>query len=118
MGTRRQRKTVEMSRITKECNCDFTIFIATHILSLVLRRHVRVLSTFSASRLASDGGDADDGAAVARGGAPSNIDTASWNSGYLELRSTYKSTILCKIELQGTSNFSSSTVPDLKTPQS
>ena len=69
MGTRRQRKTVEMSRITKECNCDLT-----HILSLVLRRHVdvRVLasSTVSASRLAADPGDADDGAAVAWGSAP------------------------------------------------
>ena len=30
--------------------------------------HVLVSSTFSASRLAADGGDADDGAAAARGG--------------------------------------------------
>ena len=32
--------------------------------------HVLVSSTFSASRSAADGGDADDGVAAARGGSP------------------------------------------------
>ena len=43
-------------------------------MSLVLRIHVRVFRTFSASRLAADRGDADDGAGVATGSAGSLAD--------------------------------------------
>ena len=51
-------------------------------MSLVLRIHVRVFRTFSASRLAADRGDADDGAGVATGSAGSLGARDGRNSGH------------------------------------
>ena len=50
-------------------------------MSLVLRINVRVFRTFSASRLAADRGDADDGDGVAPGSAGSLGDATAAESG-------------------------------------